>query len=101
MTAPRIYVSPRCGGFNRPIAPSRLEGESGEGGGGRCTRALTPNPGPLPRVFRYAPHHAADDFLRLGWVPSDALAGTIHGEWSVLMFWLCACPAPMPLEARR
>ena len=43
------------------------------------------------KTFRMVPHHLAEDYCRLGWMPTPALAGTIHGEWSVLMIWLCDC----------
>jgi hypothetical protein len=43
-----------------------------------------------------APHHRALDFMRLGWCPSPALAGTHHGADSVLMLWQCVCPVVLP-----
>ena len=36
------------------------------------------------------------DYVLLGWIPSPALNGTGHGEWSVLLVWRpCACGRPM------
>jgi hypothetical protein len=46
---------------------------------------------------RFVLHHRADDYLRLGWCPSAALEGTPHGQYCVLMSWLCQCP---PVEPR-
>ena len=48
------------------------------------------------RIFRYAPVELALDYCRLGWAPSPALEGTYHGEFAVLMEWLCGCPAREP-----
>lgn len=48
-------------------------------------------------IFRFVPHRLADDYCRLGWQPTPALAGTTHGEWSVLMQWLCGCDAIEPI----
>jgi hypothetical protein len=45
------------------------------------------------KTFRYVPHHLAEDYCRLGWMPLCALDGTVHGYWSVLMVWLCDCRA--------
>lgn len=49
-------------------------------------------------IYRMVPHHEADDSVRLGWMPTPALDGTIHGQWSVLMLWLCECPMRVPLS---
>jgi hypothetical protein len=35
-------------------------------------------------------------FLQLGWVATNALEGTQHGQWSVLCRWLCNCPIIQP-----
>lgn len=50
-------------------------------------------------VYRKVKHAEADDFVRLGWIPTTIFHGTIHGQWSVMMMWLmCPC-RPMPLPA--
>ena len=51
------------------------------------------------RIFRYAPIELAEDYCRLGWVSSPALEGTYHGEFAVLMEWMCVCQALEPREA--
>ena len=48
------------------------------------------------RIFRYVPIGLAGDYCRLGWVPSPALRDTYHGEFAVLMEWVCGCPACEP-----
>ena len=50
----------------------------------------------MPHFFKYVRHDDVDLYLALGWCPSDALAGTHHGEWAVLMLWICSCQCPMP-----
>jgi hypothetical protein len=51
---------------------------------------------------RFVRHDRAGDYLRLGWCPSlcdrsPALDGTPHGQYSVLMSWICQC---RPVEPR-
>jgi hypothetical protein len=46
--------------------------------------------------FKYVRFAEAEDYLRLGWAPTAALGGTGHGEWSVLMAWLCDCRPAYP-----
>ena len=48
------------------------------------------------RIFRYVLIELAEDYCRLGWVPSPALEGTHHGDYSVLMEWMCGCPVIEP-----
>ena len=48
------------------------------------------------RLVRLVRWHQADAYLRLGWLPTDVLAGTIHEQYSVMMAWLCECKAPLP-----
>ena len=49
-------------------------------------------------VFRYTPHHQVDDSLRLGWLPTEILRGTVHDPWSIMMAWLaCHCGRRMPI----
>lgn len=51
-------------------------------------------------TFRYIPLALAGDACRLGWLPLPGLIGTHHGNWSVLMEWICpVCPAPYPRRA--
>ena len=56
----------------------------------------------MVRIFRYAPIGLAEDYCRLGWVSSPALEGIYHGEFAVLMEWMCGCPAlePVPVEGK-
>ncbi len=52
-------------------------------------------------IYRKVLIDQADDFLLLGWVPTNTLVDTTHGFWSVLMMWMCACPMRLPLSDRR
>lgn len=48
-------------------------------------------------IYRMVPLHEAEDSVSLGWVPTPALDGTTHGQWSVLMFWItCGCAMRVP-----
>jgi hypothetical protein len=48
------------------------------------------------KTFKYVPHHLVLDYARLGWFPHfDALADCPHGNYSVLMEWLCGCSVPL------
>ena len=40
-------------------------------------------------------YHELEDYLRMGWNPSNDLDGTHHGHWTVLCHWLCDCPMPV------
>lgn len=51
------------------------------------------------RTFRYVPFALLSDAVLMGWMPTAALVGTIHGEYSCLCEWLCDCPAPVPRSA--
>lgn len=45
---------------------------------------------------RFVVHNRALDYVLLGWMPTPALQGTGHGEWSVLFVWRpCACGREM------
>lgn len=48
------------------------------------------------QLFHLARIETVTDWLRLGWIARPALTGTTHGEWSVLMQWLCNCPMVKP-----
>lgn len=50
-------------------------------------------------IFRFVRHEQAADYLKSGWVARPALNGTHHGEWSVLMEWLCDCELKQPKQA--
>lgn len=50
-------------------------------------------------IYRYVRHSEVEDFIRLGWLPTNALEGTSHGQWSVLCRWIC--PACVPVEPKR
>lgn len=42
-------------------------------------------------------HHLVPDWLNVGWMVVADL-GSTHGEWSVLMSWVCpSCPVVKPL----
>ena len=49
------------------------------------------------RIFRYVNHERVVEFLALGWIVRADL-GNYHGEFSLLMEWLCDCK---PIEPRR
>jgi hypothetical protein len=38
-------------------------------------------------ILRYIRHENKDHWERQGWVATDALVGTPHGLWAVLMVW--------------
>lgn len=50
----------------------------------------------MNKTFRYVAHGRAVDMARLGWLPVADL-GPVHGEWSILMEWLCNCPAKVAI----
>lgn len=47
------------------------------------------------RLFRYIKLSEADAAVRAGYLPSSDLVGVHHGEYAVLMEWLCQCPEPL------
>ena len=49
-------------------------------------------------VYRKVLHHEANDCILLGWVPTPVLDGTIHGQYCIMMMWLCECPMRVPLR---
>jgi len=53
------------------------------------------------RHFRYIPHHRTEEYERLGWEITNDLAGTHHGDHSVLGVWTGGendvPPEPMPV----
>ena len=49
--------------------------------------------------FRFVRHADVLAYLKCGWVVRPALNGTHHGEWSVLMEWLCDCELKQPKHA--
>jgi hypothetical protein len=47
--------------------------------------------------LRYVRHRDVLDYARLGWLPDfDALDGTHHGQYSIIMEWRCQCPILEP-----
>jgi hypothetical protein len=52
---------------------------------------------PLCLVVRYVRHERVPYYLRCGWMFVASL-GPTHGEWSVLLGWLCRCDPVEPLE---
>jgi hypothetical protein len=60
--------------------------------------ALSDDSAELPPI-KFVPHGAVEDHLRLGWQPcgiDGGLVGTPHGEWSIMMEWICRCPLKNP-----
>jgi hypothetical protein len=49
-------------------------------------------------IFHFVRIHEAPLWERAGWIFVDDL-GVTHGEWSVLMRWLCECSIPLPNKA--
>lgn len=54
---------------------------------------------PRTGIFRYVRHSDAETYCQLGWSPIDALEGTHHGDYAVLMMWLCECKAAEPRKS--
>lgn len=50
------------------------------------------------RLFRYIRRRRVPAFIASGWIAHPALNGTHHGDWSVLMEWLCDCAPAEPSE---
>jgi hypothetical protein len=48
------------------------------------------------RTFRFVVHHRILDYARLGGVIEDTMEDCHHGEYSILMEWLCDCPVVAP-----
>lgn len=53
-----------------------------------------------PGPHRWVSIEDVFDYLRLGWMPHDTLAGTIHGDWSVHVEWRCGCRPVEPAGTR-
>jgi hypothetical protein len=50
-------------------------------------------------VLKFVRHGDIDDHLRVGWMPTGidgGLVGTYHGQWAILMQWICGCPVCIP-----
>jgi hypothetical protein len=47
------------------------------------------------QTFHFVRHSEALDWLRLGWLARPTLERTHHGEYSVMMEWLCDCEMPL------
>jgi hypothetical protein len=45
---------------------------------------------------RYVTLHQVNDYLALGWLARNSLAGCLHGKYAVHMVWLCACKVVEP-----
>lgn len=52
-------------------------------------------------TFRFVKHRDADAYLKLGWVPTDALVDTYYEQFSVLFAWQCDCPVPEPQRSQQ
>jgi hypothetical protein len=48
-------------------------------------------------TLRYVNHHRVLDYARLGWSIADTLSDIWHGQYSILMIWLCHCPCLEPV----
>jgi hypothetical protein len=48
----------------------------------------------VTRTFRYCVFSRLDDALRMGWIIADSLQGSHHGDYAVLVEWLCPCAPP-------
>lgn len=48
-------------------------------------------------TYRFVRIPDVESYLQLGWMPTPALEGISHGNWSVLCRWICACPVPQPI----
>jgi hypothetical protein len=49
----------------------------------------------IAALHKFVRIEAVPDHLRVGWMATQALRGTYHGQYSVHMIWLCACRPPM------
>lgn len=47
-------------------------------------------------IFRWAPRHQIEDFLRCGWIIAPVNAPMHHHEYSFLCKWLCDCTPVVP-----
>ena len=45
----------------------------------------------------FIPRGRAADYSRLGWVATDAIELTHHGERAILMQHTCCCSTPVPV----
>jgi hypothetical protein len=52
-------------------------------------------------IFRYVPHEKAHTYALLGWHIADLLNNTPHGQYCILMAWLCECAPVEPKERRQ
>lgn len=49
----------------------------------------------MTMYIKFVPVHLADDHARMGWMAVlPGFMGTVHGDWSVMLVWLCGCPFP-------
>jgi hypothetical protein len=53
------------------------------------------------KVLRYARYPDVDAYLKQGWIYRPGLEGCHHGEWSVILEWLCECPVPGSSNSER
>jgi hypothetical protein len=47
-------------------------------------------------TLRFVRLRDANDYLALGWMPTKDLLGCYHGQWTILMRWLCDCKPQEP-----
>ena len=50
----------------------------------------------IAKLHRFVRLAVAEDYLRLGWMPTQALHSAYHGQYSVHMVWLCECKPRRP-----
>ena len=48
------------------------------------------------KTFKMVPHAQASTYFLLGWHHRLGLGGCCHGDYSIMMEWLCTCPMRMP-----
>jgi hypothetical protein len=48
------------------------------------------------KTFRFVIHDRVLDYARLGWTIEDTMEDCHHGQYSILMEWLCNCPLVEP-----
>lgn len=54
------------------------------------------------KIFHLARISVVDDWLACGWLPTNSLEDSHHGEWSVLMKWVdCGCRKTPRLVAQK
>lgn len=50
----------------------------------------------LARYAMFVRHRQANGWLACGWMPDPCLDGCYHGQFAVLMLWICDCEMRRP-----